>query len=435
MPASSFARGSFMIAAGTGGAQLISIAAAPILTRLYLPADYGAYSVALAVLTIVVTIGCLGFENAIPLPAEDRDAAQVVWLSITVAIGIGIVVFLVLWLAAPLLTALFGIPDVSSYASLIGVTVIGQGVIAALIAWYIRRASYVEISLNRATEATVLAMSQIGLGLLGWGALGLLLGAVLSSFAAAGRLVWRARRGRDGGFPRVSRAGMASAARRYRRFPLMSAPARLLNSIGLQAPLILITVLFGTTVGGQFALAHRVMALPLTLVSTAIGNVYFAEASRVRRDQPSDLRRLFLRTTRSIAIIATGPVILAAMVSPFVFGIIFGPEWKDAGIFAAILAPMYLLRLMTSPTHSTLDVLERQDLHLVRELIRLILVIGAVVAAWAIGASPVVTVATIMIVGVVTYVLYGYLTWRAIVEHDARHDEANGSEAKPPPEA
>jgi O-antigen/teichoic acid export membrane protein len=304
---------------------------------------------------------------------------------------------------------------------------LGEGVIAAFVAWFIRKRSYVEIALNRATASIVLATSQIGLGLLGWGPLGLLLGVVLSVFAAAGRLIWRARRGRDGGFPSVSWARMTASARRYRRFPLMSAPARLINSIGLQAPLLLITVLFGTTVGGQFALAHRVMALPLALVSTAIGNVYLAEASRVRRDEPADLRRLYLRTTRSIALLATGPVILAALVSPFVFGIIFGPEWREAGVFAAILAPMYLLRLMTNPTHSTLDVLERQDLHLIRELIRLLLVVGAMVAVWAIGASAVVTVVAIMVVGVATYALYGYLTWRAIVAHDERLAKERGA--------
>ena len=412
--ASSFARGSLLIAAGTGGGQLISIAIAPVLTRLYIPSDYGVFGVAAAISTILISIVCLGYDNAVPLPGNDDDAANLVALSVAMSVGVSTALFVSLWLAAPLLSSLLGIPDMGPFALLISVSVAMQGIMAAFIAWNIRMKAYVEIARNRVTQASVAAVSQVGFGLLGLGAIGLIFGVVVAGLVASGRLAWTALRGHGAAFRNVTRSEVAAGARRYRRFPLMSAPARLLNGIGTQAPLLLITVLFGTAVGGQFALAHRVMALPLTLMATAIGNTYFAEASRVKRDDATGLRRLYLRTTGSIALVATGPILLAAVLSPFVFGIIFGEAWKEAGVFAAILAPMYLLRLMTSPTHSTLDILERQDLHLIREIIRILLIAGSVIAAWAAGTSPVATVVIITMVGVITYSVYGYLTWRAI---------------------
>ncbi len=48
------------------------------------------------------------------------------------------------------------------------------------------------------------------------------------------------------------------------------------------------------------------------------------------------------------------------------------------GLFATILAPMFYVQLITNPTHGTLIVLERQDLHLQREIARLLFLGGTV---------------------------------------------------------
>jgi hypothetical protein len=216
---------------------------------------------------------------------------------------------------------------------------------------------------------------------------------------------------------------MVVVARRYRRFPLLTLPASVLNMIGLQAPLLLIVALFGASVGGQFALATRVMAAPLALLSNAIGKPYFAEAARLAHQDPAGLRGLFLSTTRSLALISIVPIILAAVLSPILFGLVFGEEWSEAGWFAAILAPMYFLQLLTNPTHGTLTVLERQDLHLQRELGRMVIIGGAVVVAWALSLEARYAVFLVMLAGVATYTWYGWTSWRAIVAHDEARAE------------
>ena len=81
--------------------------------------------------------------------------------------------------------------------------------------------------------------------------------------------------------------------------PDLSAPSAFLNTFGIEAPVLLIVALYGTAVGGQFALAQRVMAIPVTLMAMAVGQVFFAEAARMARDQPMDLPTLFWRTSRT----------------------------------------------------------------------------------------------------------------------------------------
>jgi len=58
-----------------------------------------------------------------------------------------------------------------------------------------------------------------------------------------------------------------------------------------------------------------------------------------------------------------GPFVLIALLAPILAGLVFGDAWRETGFFVAVLAPMFYLQLVTSPTGGTLDVLERQDMH------------------------------------------------------------------------
>jgi O-antigen/teichoic acid export membrane protein len=123
-----------------------------------------------------------------------------------------------------------------------------------------------------------------------------------------------------------------------------------------------------------------------------------------------------------------------ALVSPLVFGLVFGEEWRDAGLFVSILAPMYYVYFVTNPTGATLDVLERQDLNLIREVIRIGLMAGAVLLAALAHLSPLGGVAVVSVAGCLTYVLYGGLSWRAISDHRRRslHDAGVIGDVGPP---
>jgi len=221
-------------------------------------------------------------------------------------------------------------------------------------------------------------------------------------------------------FRHVTRGGLLFAANRYRRFPILSTGSALLNTLGTQAPLLVLVGLFGTQVGGEYALAQRVAALPVILVAGSVGQVYFAEAARLARDEPAGLRALFLRATGSLARGGFGPSALVAIAAPLLFAPVFGENWRQAGLFAALLAPMYYLTLVSSPTGGTLDVLERQDLHLARELFRLFVVGGAALLAAEMHLSPDEAVAVLSAAGCLTYILYGLVSWIAIVRHRAR---------------
>jgi O-antigen/teichoic acid export membrane protein len=428
LPKGELTRGVLVLVLGTVVAQGILVVSSPILTRLYAPSDLGVLSVVTSILSVLLTIACLSYENAIPLPEDDVEGANVVVLCLIVNLIVSLLAAIILWLAGPAIVSILGAAVLGPIIVITALDQFAGGVAVAFNGWAIRTRTFPMLAATNVLQSGTQAASQIGFGVLGAGAVGLIVGDVISRTAAAAalaRAAWRA----DGPiFRAVTRSGIVSGAKRYRRFPLLSSGSALLNTLGLQAPTLLLIALYGTQVGGFLYLAQRVAALPITLLARSVGQVYFSEAARLTREDPPQLRSLFLRTTISLGRTGIGPTVLLMIASPLLFAPVFGEAWRDAGFFAAFLAPMYLLTLVTSPTGATLDVLERQDLHLARELLRLVLVGGAVLTAAAAHLSPLAAVAVLSGAGCATYCMYGLISWYAIVSQAGRL----GRQAPPP---
>ena len=63
-----------------------------------------------------------------------------------------------------------------------------------------------------------------------------------------------------------------------------------------------------------------------------------------------------------------------------------------------------------------LDVLERQDLHLLREIARVVLMSGAVSLAWGLGEGPLVAVVLLGVAGSASYAFGAVLAWYGLVQ-------------------
>ena len=414
LPNADFFRGAATIASATAAAQFLTILAAPIIARLYTPSAYGAYAVAAAVLALIVSVACVRYDLAIPLPSSDAEAASVLALCLAIVSGISFAVLLALVAAGPVIMDALGAESLGASVWLLPVGILGGGAFSGFVGWMVRTRAFREIGASQLTQSGTAVGMQIGLGLLGTGAAGLLTAAILGSVAATARLAWSTWRHGAAALRHFGGQDIRDAAVRYRRFPIFSTPSIAMNMIGLQAPLVWIVAAFGPDTGGQFALAQRIVALPVGVVAGAVGQVFFAEAARVAQQQPTEVAALFGRTTRTLAIVAAPPFLVGAIASPFLFPAIFGAAWTVSGIYVAILAPMYFLQFVTWPTGGVLDVLERQDLHLVRETGRLLLVGGVVVLATVTRLPAIESVIAVSLVGCVTNLMYGAISWRAV---------------------
>jgi O-antigen/teichoic acid export membrane protein len=431
LPRTRVSNGIFVLIAGTGSAQLIVIASSPILTRLYAPSDYGVFAVVTSILSVLITVTCLRYEFAIPLPRDDVAAANVVTLAILTSLGMSLACAIGLWIAGPVLLATLHASILRPYILLLAIGQFGGGVVSAFTLWAVRTKAFSDIAVTRLIQSAALVAVQVALGVVGFGAPGLMFGDIAGRVSGSSRLARAAWRSHSDAFRRVSRDGILSAARRYRRFPILSGPSSILSTLGQQGPVLLLVILYGPGVGGQFALADRLSSIPLALAAAAVAQVFVAESASMAREEPTKLRALFAQTTKSLARLAAGPAALLAVGAPIFASTVFGDEWAEAGVFVAILAPMYYLTFVATATGDILSVLERQDLQLMREIFRFLLLGGAIVFASAIDLPPIGAVAALSVAGCVTYCIYAAISWRALDTYHSRPRGAGMTDPEP----
>jgi O-antigen/teichoic acid export membrane protein len=257
-------------------------------------------------------------------------------------------------------------------------------------------------------------LSQVGLGLAGAGPIGLLFGYTIGHAGGSVRLARMTWRQHGAVLLRVSANDLRRAAGRYRRFPLFSSGSALLATAGSQVPALLLSFFYGAHVVGLFALGQRVLAVPLDLLGGSIASVYFGESARVVNVGPAKLMLFFRGTIRRLVIVGFPLVAAVAVPAPWLFRALFGEAWTEAGRYVQVLAVMFFCEFLYRPISSTFDVLERQGLELLRSIIRIVLIVGALLTAGLLDQSPFVSVVLLSAAGAASAIIGIALGWYAI---------------------
>jgi O-antigen/teichoic acid export membrane protein len=400
LPGGAFARGVVTLASGTAIAQLVLALAVPLLTRLYTPADYGALAVYSSTLTVLVVVASLRYEAAIPLPEDDATAGSLLALSFVLLAAMAALVSLLVWLAGDAFVTAVNVPALRPYRWLIPVGFLGAGAYQALSYWAIRRGDFARVARTKLSQGAGQVVAQVALGFARAGAPGLLVGDVIGRVAGGGGLALLVLRTRP--TARVTRASLVSAATRYRRFPLLTTWAGLLNIASLQLPSILFAASFGAAAAGLYALSYKMLVLPTMLVGQAVGQVFLSRAATVARE-PERLRQLTERT--ALVLFACGLPVFAAVAlgGPRLFATVMGSQWEQAGRYAQVLAPWFVVWLVSSPLSGLLSVREWQASALAFSAFEFVLRLGSILIG-AHRGSPMLAVVLLSASGVIVSV-------------------------------
>ncbi len=399
-----FVRGVAWLAGGAVVAQIVALLAAPLITRLYAPADFGALGVYTSILALAAIVASLRYELAIPLPRDDRDALSLLALCLGLVVLASGVVAVLAWVAGPTLVRALDVPQLAPLLWLVPLGLLAVGVYQALSAWAVRARGYATLARTRLIQSFGQVGTQLMVGFFGpAGAFGLVLGHAVGSSTGSASLARLVRPGRG---DRPTMTTVREVARRYRRFPLISSGSALLNGLGLYLPPILLAYHYGPQAAGWYTLADRIIRAPLTLIGQAVAQVYLGDAARLAREDPPRLRRLHTVVSRYLFAVGLPIVALVAWLGPAGFAWAFGSAWSPAGDFVRALAALLLMRFVALPLSQTLIVLERLDLQLAWDALRLVIVL----AIFSMGAGLGIPVlATITWYGIAMAVAYAVL--------------------------
>lgn len=402
---SAFVRNTGKLAGGTAVAQLITLVAAPILTRLYSPEGFGILGVFTSFLSILAITATLRYELAIPLAESEDEAAGVAAASLLFTTALGTAVAIAAYLIGETVLVALNSSQLLPYVWLLPISVLLVGAYQTLNYWAIRDRSFGRIAKTKLAQGAASVSTQLALGLVGVGPLGLLMGHVLGQSAG---IMTLARDLPTRTIRQVSRGFLASTMHRFRRFPYFAAPGALLNSATSQAPVLIFAALYGPVVAGLFALTQRIVGLPIQFIGNSVNQVFFAEVAQLRRTDPTRVAVRFLQVSGSLALLAVVPALVLLAFGPQLFSFVFGDDWIEAGRFARVLAPMLILQFSVGPT-AHLNILERQELNLLWNVVRAVLVAGAFVISSSLGLQAQATVTLYAAAMSVSYLLMAAL--------------------------
>ena len=183
-PKSEFSRNVMILMSGSILAQAIPLIVAPILTRLYTPEEFGVYALFFSFVSILTIVATARYEMAIMLPKSNRTSMSIVYLSATISILISLFTLVLVLAFHKNINKLLGI----EVAFLIPLMVVVAGLFQSMKMWLTRQKNYKQLAISRVEQSVMGGVSQLTLGALSVGSLGLIIGQVIGQLIATMRL-------------------------------------------------------------------------------------------------------------------------------------------------------------------------------------------------------------------------------------------------------
>lgn len=406
-----FAGDVLKLVSGSTSAQILTILASPLITRLFAPEAFGTAAVFISIVGVISAVVGLRYELSIVLPEQDAEAANTAAVSLCFILLTTLLTCVVVLVGGDALLRLLRAPQLRGYLWLAPVAVLMNGVNAALGYWNTRNRNFGLMTIAQLISVVFFVTAQIAAGVAGYRSGGTLIvatvGSALVSVVFLGTTALRAHGSLF--FHEVRVARMLAALKRYSNFPKYSTASAMLNNLDWQMPTFILSGFFSPAVVGYYALGNRVLRIPVGLVGANIATVFFQHASEARHNGTLtvSVEKLF----QFLAKIFVFPSLLVCFMGKELFEVVFGTRWAMAGIYTQILSLYVLFWFMAVPLGIVLNVLEKQAIEL-RLIICAILLRPAGLLLGGYLHNPLVSLVVFSIAGVAVYGYYCFVVLR-----------------------
>lgn len=328
--------------------QLFPLAVLPVLTRLLDSGEIGKYFTWYGGVLVLTVVMSLRFDMALFQAKTDEDARSVV-RSVAVVGGFITCIFL-----SSIQVALYLVPDLtvgslsSDFLHLLVLSSYALGTNLVVSSFYARNALFKVQAVWKIFLGAGTAFLQLIVALSGFGAHGLVLSQTIASVLVTLFMLRHVGVRFAHFFDSEKLKSSFLVFKEFKRFAYVSMPSALINTAALYLPLFLIGGRIGSSGAAYYGLTQRTLSAPLGLVGRSITAAFREETSRVYRETGGCLQE-YLRTFRALAILGILPFGLLALFGPTLFQVVFGDSWREAGVLAQYLSPMFYVRFIASP--------------------------------------------------------------------------------------
>ncbi len=339
-----FLKNVLTLSSGVLIAQIITFLATPVLGRIYLPQDFGNYTLLVNIGNSVLAFSCLGMMTVFLLPKEDEEAialSRLVRRSIAIIAALLLFVF---WLIKPWISIINvkNTPYVL-FLFIIYLYIITLSLSTISYSYVNRRKKYKLLFSNAIITAIANVSISLLLGIMGFGFIGYTLGSILSYIVSIIYLNYH-----ESIFIKVDmqKYSYKKMLKKYKRFPIYQMPSNLINTLIVQLNSQMINRLFSLSILGIYSMSLRLISLPVGLIAGSVNRVYFQEASD-RYNKGQDIGEFSFKILTTNIRIVIIPIMIAIIFGEELFTLFLGSKWRMVGTFTSILSIYYLFTFLS----------------------------------------------------------------------------------------
>lgn len=356
--------------------QVIPFITAPILTRMYLPEDFGVYEIYYSLMTVFVVIPNLRLENAVLIEKTIDKCFNIlvfVFLSNVLFLILGL---LIVFFLSDFITSYYNIDDVGNWIYMIPIGMFLSSIYNLLTILLIRFSKFKYLAFNKIFLTISNAAIQISFGVLMLGASGLIYGNIISYLLAVLLIAIPTFKLIKNNEFHIEKGTIVNAIKENKDFVIYTLPGDFISNFSNQLPTILIGKYFSSQSLGFYGMARRIIGLPLAFISGAIQDVFKKEATD-EFNSKGNIKKTYTLTFGLLFIF--GLILVSGL---YLFGEVvivgfLGEKWKPSVEIIQVLSVLFSIKFISGTLNYVFLIKSKQKLDLIFQIIQLVVVIVA----------------------------------------------------------
>lgn len=351
---------------GTAFSQIIAFITIPIISRIYLPEEFGQLAVVIAFSNIAGVILSLRYETAIMLPKNDIFAFQILIKSIIIALFMLCleVVFFIIFFQ-------YFFIEYFSFIYLIVICSLINIFYEIFLLWFNRRKRFKLNAKISVLKVISIFLAQIIFVNTEHGIIHGYFYGNLFVFLLMFIIVFKEFKMYS---LKLSKRKFVFILKRYKKFPIYSVPASFMNAIANNIQFILVENLFGTSSAGIFSMIIKLIYAPVTLIAGSVNNVVFQSFTK----DIVEKRFIFIKMkkiTIYLFIVSSFITIIVSLIYKYgLLLILLGDNWVKANDLLIYFLPI-IFTSMISKSVSRFAIFEKQEIGLYFQILLMLAVI------------------------------------------------------------
>lgn len=358
-----------VLATGTIIVQSISTLISPILSRFYLPEDYGLFAVFSSVISVLIVICCFRYDLAILIPSKDDEAKKILKLCLLILLLFSFAVFITAVVFNRQLSLLLGNEKLGLWLYFLSPSLFAAGIIQSFTYWFNRKKNYKTISGVRVFQSSANSGFSLLFGFIKWNSFGLILSFIISQFVSFFYVIKKS--GIRIGNISINVSELKQTARKFIDYPIYNMPSSLLDTFSIHSIIFFLSYLFSDYITGAYAFSLRILSIPGIVIGASIGQVFFQKISELYNNN-KQITGTIISTWKVLILIGIIPMLVLFFWGEDLFTFIFGNNWKIAGIISQYLCFVTFVSFISSPTSTVMLVLKKQKTILLINIITFI---------------------------------------------------------------